>query len=72
MTTDRCLEGNQFRRRAGIRLIRWLVGINLGLVALQALSAGFLMSGHACALTVHEIGAVALQFGALIHTEGAT
>src|SRR5437899_4227209 len=31
----------------GIRLVRRLVVINLGLVALQAVSAGFLMSGYA-------------------------
>ena len=31
----------------GTRLIRRLVVINLGPVALQALSAGFLMSGYA-------------------------
>ena len=48
-------------------------GINLGLVALQAfIGRGFLMSGHARALTVHEIGAVALQFGALTRAEGPT
>jgi hypothetical protein len=50
----------------GIRLVRRVVVINLGLVAFQALSAGFLMSGYARALTVHAIVAVALQFGALI------
>jgi heme A synthase len=65
MTTG-ALKGPGDAAGQGIRLIRWLVGINLGLVALQALSAGFLMSGYARALTVHEIGAVALQFGALI------
>jgi hypothetical protein len=50
----------------GTRWIRRLVGINLGLVALQPLSAGFLMSGHARALTVHAIVAQALQLVALI------
>ena len=49
-----------------VRLIRRLVVINLGLVALQALSAGFLMSGYARALTVHAMVAAALQVGALI------
>ena len=52
-------------------MIRWLVTINLGLVALQALSAGFLMSGYARALTVHQFVAVALQLGALIQVVSA-
>jgi len=55
----------------GIRLVRRLVVINLWLVALQALSAGFLMSGYARVLTVHAIVAVALQFGALIQAVAA-
>jgi hypothetical protein len=55
----------------GIRLVRRLVVINLAFVALQALSAGFLMSGHAPALKVHAIVAVALQFGALIQAVAA-
>jgi heme A synthase len=50
----------------GIRWVRRLVVLNLGLVALQALSAGFLMSGYAPALSVHRIVAVALQCGALV------
>ena len=64
MTThasDGTIDGGQ-----GIRLIRQLVVINLGLVTLQALSAGFLMSGYARALTVHAMVAVALQIGALV------
>ena len=55
----------------GIRMVRRLAGINLGLVALQALSAGFLMSGYARALTVHQIVAIALQFGALVQAIAA-
>jgi len=55
----------------GIRLIRLLVGINLALVGLQALSAGFLLSGWGDALTVHRLAAVALQFGALIQAVAA-
>jgi hypothetical protein len=50
----------------GIRAIRRLVVINLGLVALQALSAGFFLSGYGRAVTVHAVVAQALQFGALI------
>ena len=55
----------------GIRLVRWLMVINLAFVALQALSAGFLLSGYAPALKVHAIVAVALQFGALIQAVAA-
>ena len=50
----------------GIRLIRWLMVINLGLVALQALSAGFFLSGYGRGVTLHSVGALALQSGALI------
>ena len=55
----------------GIGLVRRVVVINLGLVAFQALSAGFLMSGYARALTLHAIVAVALQLGALIQAVAA-
>lgn len=50
----------------GIRWIRRLVVINLGLVALQALSAGFLMSGYGRAVTVHAVVGQALQLGTLL------
>jgi hypothetical protein len=70
MTTD-ASRGTTDSAGWGIGLIRRLVGINLGLVALQALSAGFLMSGYAGALTVHAIVAVALQLGALIQAVAA-
>jgi hypothetical protein len=49
----------------GIRLIRWLMGINLGLVAFQAVSAGFFLSGYQRAMPVHAMVGVALQVGAL-------
>src|SRR5438445_571833 len=58
-------KGNQ-DQEWGTVWVRRLVGINLGLVALQPLSAGFLMSGYARALTVHAVVAQALQLGALI------
>ena len=70
MTTE-ASTGNSAAAGHGIRLIRRLVGINLGFVALQALSAGFFMSGYARALTVHAIVAVALQLGALIQAVAA-
>ena len=40
--------------------------INLGLVALQPFSAGFLMSGYDYAATAHAVVANALQLGAII------
>jgi len=49
-----------------IKTIRRLVGINLGLVALQPLSAGLFLSGYERAVTVHAMVAVALQLGAII------
>jgi hypothetical protein len=49
-----------------ITLIRWLAVINLGLVALQPISAGFFLSGYGRAATVHASVAVALQIGAFI------
>jgi hypothetical protein len=55
----------------GIRWIRWLVLMNLGLVALQALSAGFLMSGYGRAVTIHAGVAHALQLGALTQAVAA-
>jgi hypothetical protein len=55
----------------GIRLIRWLAVINLGFVALQALSAGFLLSGYGRAVMVHSVVALALQAGALIQAVSA-
>ena len=70
MTTDTS-KGTTVAGGQARRWIRRLVVINLGLVALQALSAGFLMSGNARALRVHAIVAVALQFGALIQAVAA-
>ena len=49
----------------GIRWIRWLVLANLGLVVLQAFSAGFLLSGSGPAVIMHARGALALELGAL-------
>ena len=51
--------------------IRGLIIINLGLAALQALSAGFFLSGYGHALTVHRAVALVLQFGALIQAVSA-
>jgi hypothetical protein len=48
-----------------IRWIRRLLVINLGLVALQPLSAGFFLSGYERAVTVHVAVALALQLGAV-------
>src|SRR6516162_5115111 len=65
MTTD-ASKGITGAGGQGIRLIRRLVVINLGLVAIQALSAGFLLSGYERAVTVHADVAFALQLGTLI------
>lgn len=51
---------------AGHQWVRPLVGINLGLAALRPLSAGFLISGYARAVTVHAVAAQVLQLGAFI------
>jgi hypothetical protein len=45
--------------------------MNLGLVALQALSAGFFMSGYGIAVTIHAGVADGLQLGALAQTVAA-
>jgi hypothetical protein len=49
-----------------IKWIQWLMATNLGLVALQPISAGFLLSGYDYASTIHAGVAVALQLGAFI------
>jgi hypothetical protein len=46
-------------------LIRRLVIINLGLAALQPISAGFFLSGYGHAVAMHRGVALTLQFGAL-------
>ena len=55
----------------GIRIVQTLVAGNLGLVALQAVSAGLFLSGVAAAPRLHAIGAVALQAGAFIQAVAA-
>jgi heme A synthase len=45
----------------GIRWIRQLCAVNLGLVALQAISAGFFLSGYGVAVVVHRDVALVLQ-----------
>jgi hypothetical protein len=52
----------------GIRLIRRLVLMNLALVALQPISAGFFLSGYgyARAVTIHGVVGLALLLGALV------
>ena len=47
------------------------MSINLGLVALQAISAGFLHSGSSRAIAAHKGVALALEFGALIQAISA-
>ena len=49
-----------------MKTIKRLMAINLGLVALQPLSAGFLLSGFTHAATAHAVVAVALLLVAAI------
>src|SRR5262245_10725228 len=60
---------NGFRRwwttALGLQWIRLLVLVNLGLVALQAISAGFVMSGSGPAIVMHARGGLALGLGTL-------
>jgi predicted DNA repair protein MutK len=55
----------------GRRAIKWLMAITLGLVALQPVSAGFLLSGYDYASTIHTAVAVALQLVAVIQAVAA-
>ena len=50
----------------GVRWIRLVMITNLGLVALQAVSAGLLLSGNGRALTIHSDAAIALEPGILV------
>ncbi len=45
----------------GMKTIKWLTAISLGLVALQPISAGFFLSGFNHASTAHLVVAVTLQ-----------
>lgn len=49
----------------GIGVIRGLARMNLGLVGLQAISAGFFLSGYGAAVKAHAVVALALQLGTL-------
>jgi heme A synthase len=57
--------------RRDLEWMRWLVLINLGLVVLQALSAGFLMSGSGPAVIIHARVALALALGAVMQAVAA-
>lgn len=46
--------------------IRWMVVVNVALVALQAVSAGVSLSGYVAGATVHMIVAPALQLATLV------
>ena len=50
----------------GIRWIQRLVAINLLLVALQPISAGFFLSGYPRAVTIHANVALALLLGVFV------
>lgn len=49
-----------------LQWIRWLMRLNLGLVAVQALSAGLFLSGDGRGVNAHKAGAVALLCGVLV------
>jgi hypothetical protein len=51
---------------AALKGTRWLMVINLGLVAAQPISAGLLLSGYDYASTIHAVVAVALQLGVFV------
>ena len=57
--------------KRGLQWLRWLMIVNLGFVALQALSAGFFLSGDGRGVNAHAAGAIALQCGALIQAVSA-
>jgi hypothetical protein len=63
MASPRVTATNTAGHRIG--WFKWLVVANLGLVALEALSAGFLLSGFGSALTIHAGIARALLLGAV-------
>jgi hypothetical protein len=67
MTTESSTETTAADGRS-IRVIRRLLVVNLALVALQPLSAGFILSGYGRATTVHGVVALALQVGAVIQS----
>jgi hypothetical protein len=58
-------------RDQGVGLMVALVIINFALAAVQAISAGFLMSGYEGAVAIHARTALALEIGALIQALAA-
>ena len=54
-----------------IKVIRWMAVVNLVLVALQPLSAGFFLSGYGRATAIHASVALALQVGTAIQAATA-
>jgi hypothetical protein len=65
MTTD-ALKGAVDARGQGLGLVRWLAGLNLGLAALQPVSAGFFLSGYEYAAAMHAVVAHGLLLGVLL------
>jgi hypothetical protein len=55
----------------GLKWIRGLALINLGLLAVEVISAGFLLSGSGPAILVHARGAIGLGLGALVQASTA-
>lgn len=56
----------ELEHTSGLMAIKRLMAINLGLIALQPISAGFWLSGYEHSSAIHAGGAVALQLVAFI------
>jgi hypothetical protein len=67
-TTTDVSKGTTDASGQSVRLIRRLVVINLALVAIEPISAGFFLFGYERAVTVHAVVGEALALGALIQT----
>ncbi len=65
MSTDGTRATHADSKQA-IRTIQSLAIVNLGLVALEAISAGSILSGHGYGVAIHRVAAIALQIGALV------
>ncbi len=69
--TVRAGTASEARALHGIQWMQWLTRINLGLVALQALSAGLFLSGDGRGVNAHQTGAIALLGGGLAQAVSA-
>ena len=56
---------------AGVRWIRRLMILNLGLISLQPISAGFILSGYGGGVRAHAAVAMAVQLGVVVQAAAA-